>query len=170
MVLIGFMGSGKTLIGRLLARGLGFAFVDTDDEIVALAGKPITEIFAESGEPEFRELESKVLRELGDRDRSVFSTGGGIVTIEANIELLRAAGMVVWLDASPGAILERVSGNDDRPLLQTEDPEATIAEMLEQRRPLYKAAADQHVDTDDLSPDEIAYGIAESARVWFGGK
>ena len=168
VILIGFMGTGKTSAGKLIARSLGFDFVDTDELIVERAGKPITEIFEEVGQAGFREVESAVLADLKGSDSSVISTGGGIVTVPENVAALQALGMVVWLDASADAIFERVSGNNERPLLQTEDPLGTIREMLDQRTELYEAAADQRVDTEGLHQDELAYGVAESARVWFG--
>ena len=167
IVLIGFMGVGKTSVGKLLARSLGFEFVDTDSIIVRRSGKPITEIFAEIGESGFRDIESSILAELAGRSGTVIATGGGIVTREANIERLHAAGLVVWLDATADAIFERVSGNNERPLLQTDDPLATIRDLLDKRRPLYERAADQRVETGGLDSGELAYGIAESARLWF---
>ena len=101
-------------------------------------------------------------------DRTILVSGGGVVTQPANIDALRAAGRVVWLDVGVDTVLARTSGNEERPLLQTPDPRATVEALLSERRPLYEAAADERVDTEDLSSDEIAYGLAESARLWFG--
>ena len=167
VILIGFMGSGKSTVGRELARLLGFEQVDTDDQIVARAGKPITQIFAEDGEAAFREIESAVLEELAGREKLVVSTGGGVVTREANVVALLAAGYVVWLDAAVDVIMDRTSGNNARPLLQTADPRATVERMLAERRPLYQNAADERVETERLTSAEIAYGVSESAMVWF---
>lgn len=168
VILIGFMGTGKSTVARELARLLGFALIDTDERIVARAGKAISEIFADDGEPTFRVLEAEVLVALAGVERAVVSTGGGAVTQAPNVEALRAAGAVVWLDADIDVIMERVAKNTKRPLLQTADPRATVEQLLAERRPLYAAAADETVDTDGLSSAEIAYGLAESARIWFG--
>ena len=91
------------------------------------------------------------------------------MTVPENIGTLRGLGFVVWLDTPADVIYERVSGNDERPLLQTEDPLGTIRKMLDARRPLYESACDQRVSTEGLERDELAYGVAESARVWLGG-
>ncbi len=168
VILIGFMGTGKSTVARQLSRMLGFALVDTDAQIVERAGKPITRIFAEDGEAAFREIEAAVLGELARAERAVVSTGGGAVTRAGNVEALRAAGMVVWLDAGVEVIMERVSGNSERPLLQTADPRATVEGLLAERAPLYREAADERVEVDELSGDEVAYGLAESVRLWFG--
>ncbi len=172
VVLVGFMGSGKSTVGRLLARQLGFRFVDTDSVIERRAGKPIKAIFADpdEGEGRFRELEERAIAEAARRERQVISTGGGAVTHPGNIGRLRGAGFVVWLDASPATVMERVGESRDRPLLQTPDPEATVRGLLDERRPLYQSAADLRVGTGELAPRDIAYGIAESVRLWFAGK
>lgn len=168
VILIGFMGTGKTSIGRQVAQSLGFEFVDTDEQIVELVGKPITEIFSEEGEDYFREMETKILRSAASSGNKVISTGGGAVLREENRRFLSEAGYVIWLNASPKAILERVSRNRERPLLQTADPLGTIETLLGQRRQWYLDTADFTIDTDELSPDEIAFGVCESARVIFG--
>lgn len=167
VILIGFMASGKTSVGREVARLLGFEFVDTDALIVERAGKPITEIFEEVGEDGFRAQEAAVLGDLAEQENCAIATGGGIVTREENVAALRAAGMVIWLDLGVDAVMERVEGNTERPLLQTDDPRATVEAMMAERLPLYQAAADERADVEGLQPEELAYGIAESARVWF---
>jgi shikimate kinase len=168
VILIGFMGTGKTSIGRRVAQSLGFDFVDTDEQIIESVGKPIAEIFAEQGEEGFRDLESAVLRSALGGKNQVISTGGGAVLREENRQALAKSGYVIWLNASAEAILNRVSRNQERPLLQTADPLGTIREMLKQREKLYLETADFTIDTDGLSPDETAFGICESARVIFG--
>jgi len=170
VVLIGFMGSGKTTIGARLASLLGFEFVDTDSLIVAKAGKDIPKIFQEQGEDGFRQLESATLRDLLGRDHLVISTGGGIVTREENCALLREIGLIVHLTTSDVLLWSRVKRNRDRPLLHTPEPRKTFDELLEKRRPLYDALADLVVDTRGLSPEEAAYGLSESVRVHFCGK
>ena len=97
----------------------------------------------------------------------VIATGGGIVKNQKNVDELRKLGVVFWLDAGVDSILERVSRNDDRPLLQTDDPRKTIVTLLDQRSDLYNKCCDERIPTDGLSIEEVSFGIAESARVWF---
>lgn len=167
VVLIGFMGCGKTTLGARLAQMLGMKFVDMDDLIVRKAGCSIPEIFAKDGEPGFRRIESAILDELGAGDHMVVSTGGGVVTVPENIPKLRAMGYVVWLNPPERAIWNRVSRNHSRPLLRTPNPRQTVHDLLELRRPLYASAADLEADTKDLTPGEAAYGIAETVRLHF---
>lgn len=167
IVLIGFMGTGKTTIGKYASERLGLEFVDTDDLIVEQAGEPIPKIFERVGEDGFRKLEAEALQGLAGTPGRVVATGGGIVTRPENVELLRALGFVVWLSASVETIFERVSLNQDRPLLYTDDPLQTITDMLEARNPLYKRAADLTVETDEFHPEEITHGIAASAEHFF---
>ena len=168
VILIGFMGVGKSTIANGLAKSLGFDVLDTDKMIEESQSRSINEIFATEGEESFREMESVILGNLlGKTDRSVISTGGGIVIREENIKELKSIGIVFWLDAGVDSILDRVSGNRDRPLLKTENPREKIVNLLSEREPLYERCADERIQTDDLSIDEISYGIAETARVWF---
>ena len=162
------MGVGKSTIANGLAKSLGFDVLDTDKMIEDRQSRSINEIFANEGEQTFREMESVILNDLvGSTDHSVISTGGGIVIREENIKVLRSMGVVFWLDAGVDSILDRVTGNRDRPLLRTEDPRETIQNLLSEREPLYENCADERIQTDDLSVDEISYGIAETARLWF---
>jgi shikimate kinase len=169
IVLIGFMGSGKTTIGRELQHRLGYPLVDMDSVIEQRAGKSITEIFAGEGEAVFRDLETALLRELGDpaAPRCIISTGGGVVEREENRRLLAGLGYVVWLDAPAEAILERTAKNRSRPLLQTGDPAEKIRLLMERRRPLYQECARLKLDTTGLCCDEVATGILECARYFF---
>ena len=160
LILVGFMGTGKTSAGRRAAERLGFAYVDTDDLIEARAGKPISRIFAEEGEGHFRDLEADVLRSLAAREGHVVATGGGCVLREANWDALRRAGRVVCLTARPEVIFERVRRETHRPLLATPDPMARIVELLERRAPFY-ARADRTIDTSDLSVEEVADRLVE---------
>ncbi len=164
IVLIGFMGSGKTSVGRLVAQRLGFQFVDTDSLVVDRVGLSIAEIFAQHGEPWFRAQESAALRSLDFLNRVVVSTGGGIVLHAENREFLRELGFVVWLTASEEIIFERVSRNKKRPLLQTDDPRATVHELLEHRRPLYTEAAQFTLDSTHLTHDTAAEAVIAEAR------
>ena len=168
LILIGFMGTGKTTIGKLAAKSLGFRFVDTDVIISRKTGKSIPDIFSEDGEEAFRALETTVLEECATKSNQVISTGGGIVTKKSNHPILKQAGYVIWLKASPETIYDRVRRNSNRPLLQTDDPEKTIREMLSSRLELYDEAKDMDVSTDGLTLDETAYGITESTRLALG--
>lgn len=164
IVLIGFMGSGKSSIGRRVATRLGFQFLDTDALLVEREGREITEIFEQDGEARFRDLETSVLSSLGMRDRCVISTGGGVILREENRALLRQLGLVVWLTASDDVIYERVSRTDKRPLLRTSDPRATVTELFAARRPLYDAAAEFTLDTSTLSHAQAADALIAEAR------
>jgi len=150
------MGSGKSSVGRLIARTLRGRFVDTDRLVTDAAGREITDIFAQEGEAWFRLQESRSLRSLRAGSGLVISTGGGIVTVPENLPLLKALGFVVWLEASEEVLWERVSRNNKRPLLHTENPRATLHALLEKRNPLYASVADLRVDTSGLTHMEVA--------------
>jgi shikimate kinase len=156
VVLIGFMGSGKSSVGRELARRWGFRFLDTDSIIRNQLGKSISEIFSVFGEPFFRDQEFATLTKLLHCHRSVIATGGGIVIQPRNANLLGKLGTTIWLKADQATIFERVSRNKNRPLLQTDDPETTIARLLAERAPLYESTADLIVDSSGLSHHEVA--------------
>ena len=128
LVLVGFMGSGKSSVGREIARRWGFRFLDTDTIIRQKYRKSIPDIFATFGEPVFRDEENKALRDLQNSHRAVIATGGGIILQPRNHPLLRSLGVVVWLTASEEVIWERVSRNQNRPLLRTKDPRTTITQ------------------------------------------
>ena len=169
IVLIGFMGSGKTTVGRELHQRLGYPLVDMDQLLEKRAGKSIARIFADEGEEHFRDLETDLLEELAlpDAPRRIISTGGGVVGRERNRMLLRQLGYVVWLQAPMSVILERTSKNRDRPLLHTDDPAERIRTLMDHRQPLYAATAHLTVDTAGLDCSELAAGILESARYYF---
>jgi shikimate kinase len=164
VVLVGFMGTGKSSAGRIVANKLGFQYVDTDQLVSQRAGMEISQIFGEHGEEHFRELEASALESLAHLDRCVIATGGGIVLREANRAALRNLGFVVGLTAGEAVIFERVSRNSRRPLLQTEDPRATVREMLATRQPLYEAAAELTIDSSRRSSNEVADLIVAAAR------
>lgn len=169
IVLIGFMGSGKSTVGRELQQRLGYPLVDMDQVIEQRAGKPITAIFEDQGEPVFREMETALLRELADpaAPRRIISTGGGVVGSEENRALLRSMGYVVWLDAPVGVIVERTSKSRQRPLLHVVNPEEKIRALMETRQPLYQETAHLKLDTAGLDSGELATGILECARYYF---
>ena len=164
IVLVGFMGSGKSAVGRLVAKRLRFQFVDTDQLIIKSAGRPVAGIFAEHGEEYFRGLETAALESLGPSRRCVIATGGGVVVKERNRAILKELGFVVWLTASEDVIFDRVSRNDKRPLLQTENPRKTIAELLAARRPLYEGVAELVLDTTAFTHAAAADAVIAGAR------
>ncbi len=168
ILLIGLMGSGKTTVGRIVAQMIGFQFVDTDAMIVETTGKTIPEIFAAEGETGFRLRESTALRSLLGRRGCVIATGGGIITQPRNLPILRHLGYIVWLDADPERLARRTAMNTNRPLLANEeDPKAKLERLLIERKPHYKSLADLRIQTAELTPKETAYGVMESARVFF---
>jgi shikimate kinase len=164
IVFIGFMGSGKTSIGRIVAKKLGFQFVDTDAVVVERAGMQVPEIFAGRGEAWFRDQETSTLESMAILNRSVISTGGGIVLREANRALLRGLGFVVWLTASEDVIFDRVSRNKRRPLLQTADPRKTVQELLAGRLEFYRSVSRFTLDTTVLSHEKAAETVIAEAR------
>ncbi len=164
IVLIGFMGTGKTEVGRILSQRLGYVLVDADTEIEKEQGMTITEIFKQYGEPKFREIESNVIKRLSEVKNAVISTGGGAVLRQENMDNLRRNGVVVCLTASPETILKRTSNNNDRPLLQVDNPLQKIKELLEFRKPYYEKA-DIMIDTEGKSPIEVAEEIIEKTGI-----
>lgn len=161
IALIGYMGTGKTTIGRRLAPKLGFSFVDTDAYIEKQQGKSISQIFEQHGESAFRRMEAAALVTLAGDENLVISTGGGIILSEQNRNLLKEQTFLVTLTASPGAIYSRVRGNKDRPLLQDADPYQKIVDMLEARKPYYEIG-DIIIPTDELSEKICIERIVEA--------
>jgi shikimate kinase len=158
VVLVGFMGAGKSSVGRILARRLGRCFVETDEMITATEGRPIPEIFAERGEAHFRALEDEAVRLLALKRGDVIATGGGLPCREGLPEALRAIGTVVWLSGEFAALYERALRGGDRPMLHGRTREQAEA-LYESRKPFY-AKADVTVDTTTLSPDQVAAQVA----------
>lgn len=159
IILIGFMGCGKSSIGRRLAGRLGYELRDSDDLITARAGKSITDIFNDEGQARFRERETLELRELIDSRGIVLATGGGAVLREENREILRRIGLVVWLHSDPETLFERANRNRKRPLLDVENPRGTFNALLESRLQVYEAAADRKVDASGLSHDQTVEAL-----------
>lgn len=154
--LVGMMGAGKTTVGQQLAAQLGYGFVDSDAVLEQSVGRSISQIFAESGEAEFRGLETQVLAQLASFIGVTIATGGGIVLRPENWSYLQQ-GLVVWLDVTPEQICDRLKDDTSRPLLQTADPATTLRDLLEQRIPLY-AQADLHIS---VQPDETPQQICD---------
>jgi shikimate kinase len=168
LVLVGFMGSGKSSVGKLVAHRLGFQFCDCDGVVVERSGMEISDIFAKHGEAYFRDLESRALESFTHLNRCVISTGGGAVLRQSNRELLRQIGLVVLLTAREEVIFDRACRNSKRPLLKTADPRKTINEMLAQRAPAYEAAAQVRIDTSELTHEQAADAVIATARKAFG--
>ena len=160
MVLVGFMGSGKTSVGRMLARKLRAGFVDVDERIERAAGKPIHEIFSAEGEPAFREREKVALREALSVPGRVVATGGGAFLDEGNRAQLSAYAPVVYLEARADTLLARLPEGVDRPLLRGEDRGRVVRDLLARRIPGYRKA-DHTVATDGLTVEEVAVRIVE---------
>ena len=156
LFLVGMMGAGKTTVGRLLARRMGRAFVDSDHEIEERCGVPVPVIFDIEGEPGFRARESQVIAELCAREGIVLATGGGAVLDAENRRRLAARGTVVYLHAPPGNLYERVRHDRNRPLLATPDPLAKLQGLYAERDPLYREIADVVVDTGMQSAQTLA--------------
>jgi shikimate kinase len=161
IVLCGFMATGRSSVGKKLAEIMGLEFVDLDAAIEAEEGLSIPRIFAERGEPAFRELESRMVERMMNRTGLVISTGGGTVVNPRNMETLKSRGVVVALTADIPTILRRAGSGDDRPLLQAEDREERIRELLLKRAPFY-AQADMTIDTTSITIEEAALKISTS--------
>ncbi|MFH1709575.1 MAG: shikimate kinase [bacterium] len=164
IILIGFMGAGKTETGKLLAKKLKMTYIDTDAIIEKEQGAAINEIFAKKGEECFRDMESKLIDKLAGIKDHVVSTGGGMILRPDNVKKLKKMGSLVLLWADPDTVYERVKGSDVRPLLNVEDQKAKIREILEFRAPIYKGVADLEIDTSLLSPEEASNKILEFAK------
>jgi shikimate kinase len=159
VALFGFMGVGKTTVGRLLATRLEYTFVDSDAEAEKEAGMRIGEVFASLGEPAFRALERGVVQRLSAEDEQVIALGGGTVIDPLNIECLRRSSRMVLLMASPEEISLRTRLDATRPLLAGEDRLGRIRRLLDERRDRYLAAADMVVDTNGVPPIRVAEAI-----------
>ena len=162
IALIGFMGTGKTAVGSVLAAKLGKEFIELDAVIEQKAGKSIPEIFQQDGEIAFRELEIEVTREVADKKEAVIACGGGLVLNTINIDRLRKECIIICLTASPGVILRRTSGDtDERPLLAVADRARQIRELLKSRKPFYERAADIIMNTSRLSINSVVKRIRD---------
>jgi shikimate kinase len=167
VVLVGFMGTGKSTIGRLAAKALHFDFVDTDQLIVDRTHLPITDLFAQHGEDYFRDQETAVIRSLIAVNRCIISTGGGAVIRPENRDMLRRSGFVVRLTASEDILMERVSRNSKRPLLQSENPRETLHKLLAAREEAYEHSANWTLDTSHMSVSEAVDALTRSVENHF---
>ena len=159
--LVGMMGTGKTTVGNLLARQLGYSFVDTDEVIEKTTGKTINQIFADEGEENFRQIESEVLSQLSAHTKLIVATGGGIVLRRFNWSYLHH-GLVIWLDAPVDVLIARLQNDTTRPLLQNDNPAQALQKLLDQRKSLY-AEADLHIriSANDTPEQIVSRIIAE---------
>lgn len=162
IVLIGFMGSGKSTVGRLLARKLNYDFVDTDALIEARTKQQIKDIFEKMGEPAFRQIEAKVVAEVAKSEGKVIACGGGVILNSKNIQALQKNGLIVYLKAEPEVLYSRVKKSEIRPLLNVPDPETRFYEIFSERRLRYEKAADLIIDITELKPSEIAKKVVEN--------
>ena len=159
IILIGPMGSGKTSTGRMLAKEMGYAFADTDEEVTKRTGVSIAYIFDVEGEEGFRKRECSALKECLNDNNTILSTGGGIVLSKENRDLLQDRGTVVYLQTSIRSQVKRTASTNNRPLLQNNDPEETLEKLMLTRAPLYEEIADITIMTDNKSLQEMSKEI-----------
>jgi shikimate kinase len=166
LFLIGYRCSGKTTIGKSIARTIDWSFVDSDLLVIKKSGKSIQDIIDTEGWEAFRRLERSALKQICADDRQVVATGGGVVLDEANIQAMKTSGMVVWLDATAETIQKRMlqdkSTGNFRPALTDKGRIEEIEDMLSQRMPYYESASDFNIGTDDVPVSEITKGIIET--------
>lgn len=164
LVLVGYRGTGKSTVGKLLAERLGMRYVCMDDEITKNANMSIPEIVAKYGWSKFRDLESELTRELTRQDGLVIDTGGGVIERQENVDALRVNTLVFWLRASVDTITSRIQGSTARPSLTSGKTFIEeVAEVLEIREPKYKAAAHHEIDTNGTEPSQLADSII---KIW----
>ncbi len=165
IVLIGYRGTGKSAVGKILAERLSMPCVGMDAQIVEAAGMPIPQIVEQSGWTGFRDLESRLARELSEKDGLVIDTGGGVIERRENVEALGKTGCVFWLKASVETIVDRIQDDTQRPaLIEGKTFTEEVAEVLEKRMPKYRDAAQYEIDTDDSPPEQVADRVLEILR------
>lgn len=169
LVLVGMMGAGKTSIGRRVAARLGVPFVDADDEIEAAAGCSIEDIFETYGEAAFRDGERRVIERLLGKPVQVVATGGGAFADPDTRKAIIGRCISVWLRAEPEVLWRRVSRRSDRPMLMTENPRATLEQLIEKRYPLY-AEADITVDSIDGPPEDVVEAVIAAVKDYVSEK
>jgi shikimate kinase len=163
IILLGMMGAGKTSVGRALAKIMALPFFDADKEIEAVAGRSVSAIFADYGEPEFRRLERQVIARLMDADKCVLSLGGGAFMDEQTRAAIKSNGFSIWLKVDHALLLERVSRRGGRPMLKDGDPQEKMARLLAEREPVY-AMADLTVLCDDRPVTQTAKRVWEALQ------
>ena len=166
IVLVGYMGSGKTTVGTQLASNLNYQFVDTDQKIEEEQGKTISQIFSDNGEEYFRDIETDTVKKmLSEVNHSIISTGGGLPLRECNGEILKKLGFVVFLRVKKETVLERLKGDTTRPLLQGEKVEEKVDNMLSYRNPIYEYSAHLQVEVDHKTVEEIVEEIIRNYNI-----
>jgi len=163
IVLVGFMGTGKTVVAKRLAERLKREFLELDAVIEKKEGMSIKDIFEKKGEPYFRKLEKAVVKEAAQKQGLVISAGGGAIIDEENFKTLKPNSIIICLQALPDTIIQRTKGNVCRPLLNVPDPKKRIEELLAQRAPYYKKA-DHTVSTDNLTIDQVVAQISDIVK------
>jgi shikimate kinase len=163
IILTGFMGTGKTLVGKKLAKGLKMSYLDTDELIERRERAKIPQIFQEKGEDYFRKVETKIIKEVSSLDRCVISTGGGAILKKENLVALKRKGVIICLSANPKVILKRTRKSQNRPLLKSKDPKSRVLSLLGQRRSFYEKA-DFEVDTSELTTSQVVGRIVDFLR------
>lgn len=158
IILVGYMGCGKTTVGKNVAKNKSFTFIDTDEMIEKQQGKKISEIFDKNGEAAFRDMETEYLKQLlgSNQENLVISTGGGMAVREENRKLLAKLGRVIYLKVSPEVVYDRLKTDTTRPLLQCDNPLQKIKDMIAIRGSIYESAADETICVDELKQSEIA--------------
>lgn len=166
LILVGMMGSGKTTMGRLLAKHLGKSFVDSDEEIQKRTGVTVQHIFDVEGEAGFRQREMAAIADLVQHDNMVLATGGGAVLAEQNRMMLQQNGIVIYLKAGVPDLWQRTRHDRNRPLLQTGDPQAKLTELHQQRDPLYQQAADIVMQSGKQSVHALMLRLADEIELF----
>jgi shikimate kinase len=165
IALIGFMGAGKSAVGRALASAAGMDFLDLDKMVEEQAGRSISNIFSLDGEPSFRRMETEIIKDAAVRINTVIACGGGVVLDQVNIEAIRHNAVIIYLTAEPSILLGRVlNSRETRPLLQVFDPASAMKDLLKHREPLYRAAADLTVNTSALDIEGVVQNILAEIR------
>ena len=163
--LIGFMGSGKTTVGRILADKLGFLFIDLDSVIELEDGRKINDIFKIYGEDYFRELETKVIKKIYKNKNCVFACGGGAIKRKENVKIIRENSAVIYLNISSRIALKRLGDVKDRPLIEVEDREEVIKDMISKRNNLYRKYAHMIINNDDIGPGKASNEILRRLNI-----
>ena len=163
IILTGFMGTGKSLVGKKLAKGLKMSYLDTDKLIEEREAAKICWIFQEKGEDYFRRVETEIIKEVSSFDNCVISTGGGAILKKENLAALKRKGVIICLSAHPEVILKRTSESQNRPLLKSKDPKSAVEDLLKTRRSFYEKA-DFEVDTSELATSEVVERIEDFLR------
>jgi len=165
IVLIGYRGTGKSSVGKLLAERSGRTLMSTDAEVVRRAGQSVPEIVKQQGWDHFRDLETEVCRDLSGKDHLIIDTGGGAILRKENVDRLKAGGVLFWLTAEVPTISRRIGGDTQRPSLTgAKSFVEEIEDVLRERTPIYRAAADHVIATDDKTVGEIADAVQEALK------